>query len=1348
MTTPLLIIGMPLKNNQDTVGQAIQSFLRQEAIQYESLLIIANDGSTDRSLEIVRSFLPNKKLLLVHTQQGSAYGVRNFLLDYVRNHYPNCYLIGRLDADDQLASPTILSRIERLYEQSPFDVLLMGNQQIRQGRIQPWINRPSETLLDNEVLGQYLQRLAEGDPKAELPSCNTFIRPTLPIYYPPIVSAEDHWFNVFLLLQSHRLSIRIQPSWIYAIYSLDGLLTQDNHTNNKHKASRQALYAYFKAVESLSLRQRKVFDLLQSFQLQAYHLLGEGASSVVFHNNKQVYKFILWENMGPYSYKRECLQGLVHKIDRFKDSPFFYPIQQLGQFEEGILLSYPFEPSTPCITLHRQEAIEFLTTCWQRRLVFPDIKPSNFIRIEGQLKWIDYEPDRFTDNLFLNMATRAFIYCQNPKASPVFIEKLRRSAINQFDLPELKGLQEFLNHLYSHIIFSESYSHFPKDRIEEVASITSITASGTYLIPYREWTDEDSLFFALLKKGLYLDSIRPTSLSLENNGYFSPRYIALEIHKLKAPVHPVSLIIKACSQDSEVIFELVKHIRKQLASPNIFLEVILALDTRTDSFLRQYTQQGSWEQLLTESHRLYQAGIIDTIIFPSKDDIQRTNKVWFGLETDKSHTVKGVPVASQLYAFDQAQSPYILQMDCDVMIGRTDLFHSFLTDMLTELDKNPDVLSVGFNICKNPHEGYTPYFGFEKGGFVPEVRFCLLHRDRIKGILPLPNRILSDGLELSWYRSLEKRQKLRAKCSIRGGDSRSFYIHPPNFKKVSKDTWLTILDCVEREDIPPIQYNEFDLVGSYYDWTANRRNESMVVITRFRDVSLPRFLRFWYSLISQSFTDWGLILIDDASETRQTQIIRSLIKEGHQDKVTFIQNRHRIHHMANFYKAIHYFMGNQESIVLVLDGDDGLLGRNALQNVYEKYTNEGADVVIGKMYRADKLSAHYKYTPDFLYPRRKGGNVWQHLRSFKKYLFDSLSIYDLKVQVSTHTTDALLSRKLSHQFVFPEYCGDFAYMVPIVEMSKKPLFINHFNYYHERTTPSTPEIKNAKEKIIAALLNKPKKSPADVFKGRKTFLPNLSKVEIDLTYHCNLKCVNCNRSSTQAPTNKGMELSQLQNFVRESIEVRKKWELINLLGGEPTLHPQFLEIIALLLYEYIDKFSPKTILQVTSNGYGKTVQDRLAALPKHPQLIIDYASFKDSRKVPYFSPFNDAPIDKVTPHTQEYHKGCWVTSYCGIGLNALGYYPCGVAGGIDRVFGFHKGIQHLKDVDASIKSLLTHFCQFCGNFTDYAANRGDFIPRHEKALLTKPVISATWRKQYKKYNQKSTHQNSNSSSHL
>lgn len=817
--------------------------------------------------------------------------------------------------------------------------------------------------------------------------------------------------------------------------------------------------------------------LKERFTQKTFRFLGKGKTSVVFHDKNLVYNVFILKNYEAFSYKRHVLNAIKTNKSKFENSTFFYPIIEIIEINtDCFILIYPFEKSGSCKEFEQNEIQNFLLECWQKRLIFLDVKPENFIRVNGKLKWIDYEPDKFTDNLFLNMAVRSFIFVKYSSEKQSFINKLCRSAINNFDLPELQGFQDFTNTLFAKIIFQESQIEInqPKDCIS-INDPTDIVNKGFYKLPYQDSINAEQLFWQLNKRNIYLDKLSFDNLKIDSKNYFSPRNIILKIQQPVKPKQKVSLVIKTCVQDAEIIYEAVKHIVRQLSFPNTFDEKILALDICQTDFLREYNAKNNWEQLIGQAQKLIDDFIIDKFIFPNAKDIPSINQKWFGIETEATHTTEKVPITAQLYAFEMAKNNYVLQVDSDAMIGRQSKEHSFLDDMISELDKNENVLSVGFNIYKGNERSFTSYSGFENGGFIPEVRFCMLKKSSIKKVLPLKNKLVENTFKFSWYRAMKQRQKETKKYSIRGGDSRSFYIHPQNLKKTDKDVWFTILDRIEQLQIPTNQTNEFDLTGSYHDWATAKRNEKLVIISCFRNIPLSRFLRYWYSLTNQTNQDWGLVLIDDASDNGISHFIKELIKPF-QNKVTFIQNRFRVGVAKNTYKAIHYFMENQESVICILDADDALIGKNALKNVFKKYTFDNADVVVGKMYRTDKIQAHYKYTPNFLNPRLYGGNVWQHLRSFKKYLFDRLSFDDLKIANKTQQTDAILpSERVRQKMIFPEHCWDFTYMVPIVEMSENPILINHFNIFHDRTTKNTPKLKQRKEKIISEILNKPHK---------------------------------------------------------------------------------------------------------------------------------------------------------------------------------------------------------------------------------------------------------------------------------
>jgi MoaA/NifB/PqqE/SkfB family radical SAM enzyme len=228
----------------------------------------------------------------------------------------------------------------------------------------------------------------------------------------------------------------------------------------------------------------------------------------------------------------------------------------------------------------------------------------------------------------------------------------------------------------------------------------------------------------------------------------------------------------------------------------------------------------------------------------------------------------------------------------------------------------------------------------------------------------------------------------------------------------------------------------------------------------------------------------------------------------------------------------------------------------------------------------------------------------------------------------------------------------------------------------------------------------------------------LRRIEIDITYACNLTCPNCNRSCGQAPTGERMTLEQIDSFVRESIAKDVKWERIRLLGGEPTLHPGFFEILSLLI-SYRDTFSKNTVIEVITNGYGKKVESIIAKIPAG---IVINNTHKKADVTPNFDTFNVAPRDLKAYKHADYRSGCWKIRECGIGLSSSGYYPCPVAPGIDRIFGWDAGRQNLPSDDDDMRDLMERFCGHCGHFK-----------RNLEGTVTYPVMSATWREAYERY---------------
>jgi glycosyltransferase involved in cell wall biosynthesis len=93
VTSPAFSVIIPAYNSPQTIGSTISSVLRQTRKDFE--LIVVDDGSTDETPEIVRSFEPDARLKLIEQQNQGTAGARNTGVRGARGTY-----VSFLDHDD------------------------------------------------------------------------------------------------------------------------------------------------------------------------------------------------------------------------------------------------------------------------------------------------------------------------------------------------------------------------------------------------------------------------------------------------------------------------------------------------------------------------------------------------------------------------------------------------------------------------------------------------------------------------------------------------------------------------------------------------------------------------------------------------------------------------------------------------------------------------------------------------------------------------------------------------------------------------------------------------------------------------------------------------------------------------------------------------------------------------------------------------------------------------------------------------------------------------------------------------------------------------------------------------
>ena len=80
-----------------------------------------------------------------------------------------------------------------------------------------------------------------------------------------------------------------------------------------------------------------------------------------------------------------------------------------------------------------------------------------------------------------------------------------------------------------------------------------------------------------------------------------------------------------------------------------------------------------------------------------------------------------------------------------------------------------------------------------------------------------------------------------------------------------------------------------------------------------------------------------------------------------------------------------------------------------------------------------------------------------------------------------------------------------------------------------------------------------------------------------------------------------------------------------------------------------------------------------------------------------------------------------MSGHCGISLNYQGFYPCAIAGAIDRIFGFNQAIVNLADVsEAAMIEKYQSFCWLCGYYRPIREN-------------SQTLLSPSWRKALDRY---------------
>jgi hypothetical protein len=191
--------------------------------------------------------------------------------------------------------------------------------------------------------------------------------------------------------------------------------------------------------------------------------------------------------------------------------------------------------------------------------------------------------------------------------------------------------------------------------------------------------------------------------------------------------------------------------------------------------------------------------------------------------------------------------------------------------------------------------------------------------------------------------------------------------------------------------------------------------------------------------------------MDDASINASRPYMQFLMQHDPwiQSKVFPIFNHTNIGSLANQVFAMTSMIKKPDAIIVNVDNDDALISRMAIARIRQAYVQDGADVTIGNVFRRDKPVKEYQLI-DFRWPwQRHGDNIWLHPKTFRKYLFDQAIPYLQDDQGKYYSVNT-----------------DFAMMLPILYVAKKPIFIDTVLYYFEPSPQNQRKIGLYDEKLV------------------------------------------------------------------------------------------------------------------------------------------------------------------------------------------------------------------------------------------------------------------------------------------
>lgn len=153
-----------------------------------------------------------------------------------------------------------------------------------------------------------------------------------------------------------------------------------------------------------------------------------------------------------------------------------------------------------------------------------------------------------------------------------------------------------------------------------------------------------------------------------------------------------------------------------------------------------------------------------------------------------------------------------------------------------------------------------------------------------------------------------------------------------------------------------------------------------------------------------NYTNFHIVYVDDNSPDQSGFLIRDFLKLSNSriaNRINLIRNVEHMGALANMFFWIKKFC-NEDDIVVSLDGDDALIGRQAFKIINSVYQNKNVwfsystNLIFDKFKNTFQMGSYSRsiYEQSSEYRSKFEWNI-SPVRTFRKKLFDSLPLYSV-----------------------------------------------------------------------------------------------------------------------------------------------------------------------------------------------------------------------------------------------------------------------------------------------------------------------------------------------------------------